>query len=182
MLIQNESHPIQDMIVITTISFAFYESYFNEFPAIKAYLNNVKETAKKTLETKTLFGRVRNFPMFRSKLPFMIALAERTAVNAPIQGTAADIIKLAMVDMDTVIREKNWQNIIFPVLQIHDEIVYQVPDHLISEFGKILDETMEYVIKNHTDAIDQSVVKVLDIPITVSVEIGQNLEDMKEIT
>ena len=160
----------------------FYESYFNEFPAIKAYLNNVKETAKKTLETKTLFGRVRNFPMFRSKLPFMIALAERTAVNAPIQGTAADIIKLAMVDMDTVIRKHGWQDIIFPVLQIHDEIVYQVPDHLTTEFGKVLDETMENVIKNHTESIDQSVVKVLDIPITVSVEIGQNLEDMKEIT
>lgn len=159
----------------------FYESYFNEFPAIKAYLNNVKETAKQTLETKTLFGRVRNFPMFRSKLPFMIALAERTAVNAPIQGTAADIIKLAMVDMDAVIRAKDWQDIIFLTLQIHDEIVYQVPDHLTIEFGKVLDITMENVVKNHVNQIDQSVVKVLDIPITVSVEIGQNLEDMKEM-
>ena len=159
----------------------FYESYFNEFPAIKAYLNNVKETAKQTLETKTLFGRVRNFPMFRSKLPFMIALAERTAVNAPIQGTAADIIKLAMVDMDAVIRAKDWQDVIFLTLQIHDEIVYQVPDHLTIEFGKVLDITMENVVKNHVNQIDQSVVKVLDIPITVSVEIGQNLEDMKEM-
>lgn len=160
----------------------FYESYFNEFPAIKAYLNNVKESAKKTLETKTLFGRIRNFPMFRSKLPFMIALAERTAVNAPIQGTAADIIKLAMVDMDSVIRMKGWENVIFPVLQIHDEIVYQVPDNLTIEFGKILDSTMENVINNHIDIVDKTTVKVLDIPITVSVEIGQNLEDMKEIT
>jgi DNA polymerase-1 len=119
--------------------------------------------------------------MFRSKLPFMIALAERTAVNAPIQGTAADIIKLAMVDMDAVIRAKDWQDVIFLTLQIHDEIVYQVPDHLTIEFGKVLDITMENVVKNHVNQIDQSVVKVLDIPITVSVEIGQNLEDMKEM-
>lgn len=160
----------------------FYESYFNEFPAIRAYLDSVKESAKKTLETKTLFGRVRNFPMFRSKLPFMIALAERTAVNAPIQGTAADIIKLAMVDMDEVIHKNGWENNIAPVLQIHDEIVYQVPNHLVEQFSKILDATMENVIKNHSDQIDDSVAKTVDIPITVSVEVGQNLEQMKEIT
>jgi DNA polymerase-1 len=156
----------------------FYQAYFNEFPSIRAYLDHVKKEAKKTLQTKTLFGRIRHFPMFRSKLPFMIALAERTATNAPIQGTAADIIKIAMVDMDRVIQENNWQKTIFPTLQIHDEIVYEVPDALVNDFARTLKTTMESVVTKHADIIDQSVAKTLDIPIEVSVEVGQNLGDM----
>lgn len=160
----------------------FYQAYFTEFPAIRAYLDSVKKTAKETLETKTLFGRVRNFPMFRSKLPFMIALAERTAVNAPIQGTAADIIKLAMVDMDNVIKKEGWEDKIYPILQIHDEIVYEVPNALVDDFASKLRETMESVISTHKDIIDKEVVETLDVPITVSVEAGLNLENMEEIT
>ena len=160
----------------------FYQAYFEEFPSIRAYLDTVKETAKKTLQTKTLFGRVRNFPMFRSKLPFMIALAERTATNAPIQGTAADIIKLAMVDMDQVIRKHNWQDKIFPILQIHDEIVYEVPDEMVSDFSHVLKKTMESVLVNHKDDIDMSVAQTIDIPITVSVEVGDNLGEMKDVS
>jgi DNA polymerase-1 len=159
----------------------FYESYFNEFPSIRAYIDNVKATAKETLETKTLFGRIRNFPMFRSKLPFMIALAERTAINAPIQGTNADIIKLAMVDIDKEITKRGWGDTVFPVLQIHDEIVYEVPDDIVSEFTKLLRTTMEQVVNNHKDIVDMSTVKTLDIPITVSIEVGQNLGEKKEV-
>lgn len=159
----------------------FYEAYFHEFPNIRQYLDEVKETAKKTLQTKTLFGRIRNFPMFRSKLPFMIALAERTATNAPIQGTAADIIKLAMVDMDQTIQNHGWQDCIFPVLQIHDEIVYEVPDDLIDDFSQVLRTTMESVITTHTEIIDPEIAKTTDIPITVSVEVGQNLEEREKI-
>ena len=159
----------------------FYEAYFTEFPAIREYIEQVKKGAKETLETKTLFGRVRNFPMFRSKLPFMIALAERTAINAPIQGTNADIVKIAMVDIDKVIKENNWQDKVFPVLQIHDEIVYEVSDELVKPFGIVLKETMESVIVNHMDIIDQSVAKTLDIPITVSVAAGKDLNHLDPV-
>lgn len=159
----------------------FYEAYFSEFPAIREYIDNVKKNAKETLETKTLFGRVRNFPMFRSKLPFMIALAERTAINAPIQGTNADIVKLAMVDIDITIKERGWQDKVFPVLQIHDEIVYEVADDLVKEFGVILKETMESVITRHMDIIDTTVAKTLDIPITVSVEAGHDLNHLESV-
>lgn len=159
----------------------FYDAYFTEFPSIREYIDTVKKHAKETLETKTLFGRVRNFPMFRSKLPFMIALAERTAINAPIQGTNADIVKLAMVDMDKEIKLKKWEDKVFPVLQIHDEIVYEVSDNLVHDFGKVLQETMESVITRHKEIIDMSVAKTLDIPITVSVEAGNSLGDMKPL-
>jgi DNA polymerase-1 len=158
----------------------FYEEYFNEFPSIKNYIESVKNHARETLETRTLFGRVRNFPMFRSKLPFMIALAERTAVNAPIQGTNADIIKLAMVDIDAIIQKNGWTQKIFPVLQIHDELVYEVADDLVDEFSQIIKSTMESVIKNHSDLLYKPELYSLDIPITVSVEIGKNIGNMIE--
>jgi DNA polymerase-1 len=158
----------------------FYEAYFNEFPSIKNYIESVKNHARETLETRTLFGRVRNFPMFRSKLPFMIALAERTAVNAPIQGTNADIIKLAMVDIDAIIQKNEWTEKVFPVLQIHDELVYEVADDLVSEFAEVIKTTMESVIKNHSDLLYKPELYSLDIPITVSVEIGKNIGNMIE--
>ena len=75
---------------------AFHDAYFAEFPTIKAYLDGVLETAKKKGYTETLFGRKRYFKDLRSTLPFMRAMAERMAVNAPIQGTAADIMKIGM--------------------------------------------------------------------------------------
>jgi DNA polymerase-1 len=160
----------------------FYEAYFNEFPAIRNYLDNVKNTARETLMTKTLFGRVRNFLMFKSKLPYMQALAERTAVNAPIQGTAADLIKLAMIDVETMIHNKNWESKICSVLQIHDELVYEVPNELVSEFAVELKKTMESVLQTHDDLIDKSLAKTLAIPITVSVETGDNLGNLNDFT
>jgi DNA polymerase-1 len=160
----------------------FYEAYFNEFPDIKNYLNGVKKSAKETLETKTLFGRIRHFPMFKSKLPFMQALAERTAVNAPIQGTAtADIIKLAMVDVQQMIEKRGWTKDIHPVLQIHDELVYEVPDALVADFAKELKNTMESVLITHKQHIVMELAKTLDIPITVDVETGDRLDNLKSI-
>ncbi len=111
----------------------------------------------------------------------MIALAERTAINAPIQGTNADIVKLAMIDIDITIKERGWQDKVFPVLQIHDEIVYEVADDLVKEFGVILKETMESVITRHMDIVDTTVAKTLDIPITVSVEAGHDLNHLESV-
>ncbi len=153
----------------------FYEAYFREFPSIKDYLDSIKKSAKETLQTKTLFGRIRNFPMFRSKLPFMIALAERTAINAPIQGTAADIIKLAMIDIDQVIHNEHWNTKIFPVLQIHDELVYEVPNELVDNFSQKLIETMEQVIVRHKDIVVKELLRS-DIPLKVSLAVGDNFD------
>lgn len=153
----------------------FYEAYFNEFPAIKKYLESIKHSAKETLQTTTLFGRIRNFPMFRSKLPFMIALAERTAVNAPIQGTAADIIKLAMIDIDEVINEKGWDKKIFPALQIHDELVYEVSNELVQDFSEVLRKTMEQVMIKNKNIVIKELLQS-DIPLKVSLSVGTNLE------
>lgn len=111
----------------------------------------------------------------------MIALAERTATNAPIQGTAADIIKIAMVDVDIMLRAENWHDKIFPTLQIHDELVYEVPDELVKLFAAKLKVVMESVMTSHHELIDSSVAKALDVPITVSVEAGINLENMKSV-
>lgn len=159
----------------------FYEAYFAAFPTIKAYLESVKATAKETLETRTIFGRVRNFPMYRSKLPYMQALADRAAVNAPIQGSNADIIKLAMIDIDAMVNESGWGDQIFPVMQIHDELVYEVPDSLVAEFAKKLRATMENVMIKHKDLALPEYRDRLDLPITVSVEAGQTLGNMDKI-
>jgi DNA polymerase-1 len=85
----------------------FLDGYFNKFSGLAEYLEKVKiETAKNGF-TETFFGRRRYFPEILSKLPFMKAQAERMAINAPIQGTEADIIKLAMVEIDNFLRNKN---------------------------------------------------------------------------
>ena len=159
----------------------FYDAYFDAFPTIKNYLDNVKASARKTLETRTIFGRVRNFPMFRSKLPFMQAMAERTAVNAPIQGSNADIIKLAMVDVDHMISEKGWNNKVFPIMQIHDELVYEVAQDVVTDFAHQLRITMETVLITHKDLALPEYRELLDIPITVSVESGETLGTLEPV-
>jgi DNA polymerase-1 len=156
---------------------SFYEAYFKEFPAIKEYLDGVKVSAKEILQTKTLFGRIRHFFMFRSKLPYMISLAERTAVNAPIQGTAADLIKLAMIDVQKMIEHKKWSEKIFPVLQIHDELIYEVPKDLSVEFSQELKKVMESVMQTNAELIVRELLKN-DIPLKISIETGKHLGNM----
>ncbi len=106
----------------------FYDQYFVTFPAIALYFENVKKDATKKGYTETLFGRRRLFPNLRSKIPFMKAMAERMAMNAPLQGTAADFVKIAMIRSDEAIRSAKLEKQIELILQVHDELIFEVSD------------------------------------------------------
>ncbi len=124
----------------------FLDGYFNQFSGLAEYLERIKrETAQKGF-TETFFGRRRYFPEINSKLPFMKAQAERMAINAPIQGTEADIIKLAMVEIDEMLNKKNLQGDVRLLLQVHDELVYEVRESVVSVIAPDIKEKMEQVI------------------------------------
>lgn len=104
----------------------FYDQYFITFPKIADYFAQVKNEATKKGYTETLFGRRRYFPNLRSRLPFMKAMAERMAMNAPLQGTAADFVKIAMRRVDEALTKEKLANDATLILQVHDELILEV--------------------------------------------------------
>jgi DNA polymerase-1 len=110
------------------------------------YLNKVKEDTHKLGYTETYFGRRRYFEGIRSSLPFIRASAERMAINAPIQGTSADIVKIAMARIDAYVREEGLEKEIRPLLQIHDELMYEIKDSLIKTAASKIQAIMENII------------------------------------
>jgi len=126
----------------------FYDGFFTQFPKATAFLESTKEFARKNGYTETLFKRRRQFKNINSKLPFIRAMAERMALNAPIQGTSADMIKLAMIQIDSWLQEQGKKDNAKLILQIHDEIVYEVFDDFVEEFSKQAETIMEQALKN----------------------------------
>src|SRR3989338_4738216 len=121
----------------------FLDNYFQKFLGLAEYLEKVKrETAQKGY-TETFFGRRRYFPDIRSKLPFMRASAERMAVNAPIQGTEADIIKLAMIEIDQFLESRDLKKDVKLLLQVHDELVYEVNEEVVKSIAPEIQKIME---------------------------------------
>jgi len=124
----------------------FLDHYFQKFSGLAEYLERVKrETAQKGY-TETFFGRRRYFPDIRSKLPFMRSSAERMAINAPIQGTEADIIKLAMIEIDKYVENKSIKKDARLLLQVHDELVYEIKEELVEKITPEIKKIMESVI------------------------------------
>lgn len=142
----------------------FYNTYFERFPGLRDYLDGVKADAMKKGYTETLFGRRRYFPALKSKLPFIRAQAERMAINAPIQGTAtADIIKLALTHVADRLKKEKLDAKVFPLLQVHDELVFEIKDDAIEKASAIIKEEMEGILKNSFIAYDSPVPLVVDI-------------------
>lgn len=112
----------------------FYDAYYKEFATLANYLESVKVFARENGFTRTLFGRKRIFNSIKSSLPFLRAQAERMAINAPIQGTQADMTKLAMITINSLIQKKYNDTDVKIVLQIHDELVYEVKDEITNQF------------------------------------------------
>lgn len=135
------------------------EDYFLSFPSIRIFIDSILQQARERGYVETLFGRRRYVSDVNSRNGNVRAVAERNAVNAPIQGTAADIIKLAMIGVDKALREQGLQSRM--VLQIHDELVLEVPVCEIEPVKRILTEQMEGVVK-------------LDVPLTVECNYGKN--------
>lgn len=152
----------------------FYDNYFNQFSGVRDYLESVKVFAMKNGFVETLFGRRRYFPNINSRIPFLKAMAERTAINSPIQGTAtADIIKLAIRYAYEDLKKVNLLDKVHLVLQIHDELVYEIEESVLDEASKIIKKAMESVL-------ERSFLKYkTDIPLVVNAGFGENLGEVK---
>ena len=143
----------------------FYDEYFKDFKGMAEYVNNIKEIVRERGYTETLFGRKRYFPEINSPLEYIRKETERMAVNAPIQGTAADFIKIAMVRIDRELQDKRLKEKIRLLLQIHDELLFEIEENLIKEITPAIIEIMEGVYKD-------------SVPIKVNVSMGNNWSDM----
>jgi DNA polymerase-1 len=124
----------------------FLEDYFSTFKTLSEYLESTRGFARKHGYTETFFGRRRQFPEMKSSLPYVRAQAERMAINAPIQGTQADIIKLAMVRVDEMLEEDGANKDAYLLLQVHDELVYEIRSSRVAELGARIKEIMESVL------------------------------------
>lgn len=124
----------------------FYNKYFERFAGLAAYLEGTKEFAKVHGYTLTMFGRKRFFEGIKSKLPFIRAQAERMAINAPIQGTNADMVKIAIVRIADFLKKKKLTDEVKLVLQIHDEIIFEVEEKYIEPLRAEVQKIMEEVL------------------------------------
>ncbi|OGG48366.1 hypothetical protein A3G63_02685 [Candidatus Kaiserbacteria bacterium RIFCSPLOWO2_12_FULL_52_8] len=150
----------------------YLEDYFATFKTLSEYLESTRGFARKHGYTETLFGRRRQFPEMKSSLPYVRAQAERMAINAPVQGTEADIIKLAMVRVDDMMVRDGVQEDAHVVLQVHDELVYEVRMERTETLAARIKEIMESVLSKED---------VRDVPILVTVKGGPNWGTMQSL-
>ncbi len=151
----------------------FYDNYFNQFSRVRDYMEEVKVCVAKNLYTETLFGRRRSFPNINSRIPFLKQMAERTATNAPIQGTAADIIKLAIRYAEEDLKKAGLLSQTHLVLQIHDELVYEIEESILLEAEEIIKNAMQTVLER------SYLHYKTDIPLEVHSGHGDNLGEVK---
>ena len=152
----------------------FYDNYFAQFPTIAAYLESIKDFAKEHGYTETLFGRKRYFPGIRSSIPFIKAMAERMAVNAPIQGTAtADIIKIGMKKAEDDLAKAGLLDDARLLLQVHDELVYEIKEDKIKEATKIIENAMRQAIPR------EFLANLEPVPLEVSSSFGATWGELK---
>ena len=150
----------------------FLTDYFEKFSDLAAYLEKIKKEAGEKGYTETLFGRRRYFEGIKSKVPFIRASAERMAINAPIQGTEADIVKLAMIKLDELIRAESLENKVRLILQVHDELVYEIEKGIAPKIMPRIKKIMESVVspdKSH------------GIICVAEAKAGDNWQDMEEL-
>ncbi len=146
----------------------FIEQYFNAYKDVKKYINETIEKAKDKGYTETLFGRVRYLPEINSSVLQVSKTAERMAINTPLQGTAADMIKIAMIKINARINSNSDNTKIKMLLQVHDELLFEVKENIIEETVKEIKKIMENVIK-------------LKVPVIVDAKAGDNWGEMKKI-
>ncbi len=151
---------------------AFLAEYFKKFTGLALWIERTKLDAARKGFTETLFGRRRYFSGFNSPLPNLRAQAERMAVNAPLQGTQADIIKLAMVRADALIEKNGWREKAKLVLQVHDELVYELAEKESEHIARELRHIMETVVPKS---------ELHGVPIVAEISMGKNWGDMKKV-
>jgi DNA polymerase-1 len=141
----------------------FIANYFEQYKGVRAFIDKTLEQARRDLKVRTLFGRVRPIPDINSKNANQRGFAERTAVNTPLQGTAADLIKVAMIRIDAALQERQLKSRM--TLQVHDELVFEVPEREV--------ETMQSLVREHMEKAH-----ALAIPLLVEMEVGPNWRDL----
>lgn len=148
----------------------FYNDYFKTFGTLAEYLETTKKEAARDGFVTTMYGRRRYFEGIKSKLPFIRAAAERMAINAPIQGTQADIVKLAMSEIDREITKAKAENDVRLLLQIHDELIYEIKESEVEKWSKKVKEIMEHIMDDK---------ETFGVPIVANASSGENWGEMK---
>lgn len=169
----------------------FYDNFKNTFSTLMIYSEKVKRDATTRGYTETLFGRRRDIPLLKSHLPFMRAQGERIAINAPIQGTSADIIKLGMIDVYNNFKSDIDNNKLKMLIQIHDELVFECVEKDKEYYGEKIKSVMQDVIKEstknnlNTHEATRDTVKIIDsvkdeniIPLKVGIAYGKSLYEL----
>ena len=142
----------------------FIDAYFEKYAGVRRFIDATLEEARREGKVKTLFGRVRPIPDINSKNSNLRGFAERTAVNTPLQGTAADLIKMAMIRIDNGIRDRDLKSRM--TLQVHDELVFEVPEGELDIMKSLVKEEMEQVHPLH-------------VPLLVEIGVGPNWRDLE---
>ena len=141
----------------------YIDRYFARYQGVKAFIEKTLEQTRRDGSVRTLFGRVRPIPDIESRNGNQRGFAERTAVNTPLQGTAADLIKLAMIAIDRELRQRKLKTRM--VLQVHDELLFEVPTDETAEITALVKAEMEGVVK-------------LNVPLVADLAFGENWRDL----
>ena len=150
----------------------YLNEYFKVFSGLSHYMHEIKLDAAREGFTETYFGRKRHFEGISSRIPYIRAMAERMAINAPIQGTQSDIIKIAMARIDDYLLKENIQKDAQLLLQVHDELVYEIKESKIEKISKEIKKIMESVIPSKD---------IYGIELLVDASVGGNWGEMKKI-
>ncbi|HZY61145.1 MAG TPA: DNA polymerase I [Edaphobacter sp.] len=142
----------------------YIETYFERYSGVRRFIDETLETVRRDQSVRTFFGRVRPIPDIQSRNPNMRGFAERTAVNTPLQGTAADLIKIAMLRIDEAIRDRKFKSRM--TLQVHDELLFDVVPEETEDLQRLVKHEMEHVAE-------------FSVPIVAEVGVGQNWRDIK---
>jgi len=142
----------------------FIAAYFEKYAGVRQFIDRILEEARRDGFVRTLFGRIRPLPDINSKNFNLRGFAERTAVNTPLQGTAADLIKLAMIRIDRELRERRLKSRM--LLQVHDELVFEAPENEIEPLRALVRDAMENIY-------------ALKVPLLVDISVGKNWRDMR---
>jgi DNA polymerase-1 len=137
----------------------YVERYFARFPGAKRYMDETRLRARELGYVETVFGRRLWLPELKSGAPVRRQAAERAAINAPMQGTAADLIKLAMIGVHNFLEQENLRSVL--IMQVHDELVFEVPEKELE------------IVKIRVPQLMQSVTQ-LEVPLVVEIGVGEN--------
>jgi len=154
----------QNLGIDTSEAKHFIDAYFEKYSGVRKFIDNTLEQARREQKVRTLFGRIRPIPDINSKNFQLRGFAERTAVNTPLQGTAADLIKLAMIRIDAAIMEREMKSRM--TLQVHDELVFEVPE------GEV--DIMKSLVREHMEQVHP-----LSVPLLVEMGVGPNWRDLE---